>query len=343
MRVIHCDASHREAWDAFVDTAPRASFYHRFAWKDVNEQVLGRRSTYLAAMDGSTIVGIFPFVHLRSRLFGNIACSMPFVNYGGVCTENADAEVLLLDEATRVCREAGVEYLEIRARALVGPELPTADHKVSMSIDLDPDPEVLFKGFKTGHRQDIRRAYKNGLTWKAGGMELLDAFYDVLSESWRDLGTPIYQKAYFEAILRTFPESTRLGVVLDANGTAIAAALDGMHGSTVEGMWLGTKSEYRRQLVGYVLYWELIKDACERKYARFHLGRSTVDSSGETFKKKWNASTTQLYWQYVLLKRPDVPQLNVSNPKYQFAINLWRRLPVSVTQSLGPFLARSIP
>jgi lipid II:glycine glycyltransferase (peptidoglycan interpeptide bridge formation enzyme) len=111
----------------------------------------------------------------------------------------------------------------------------------------------------------------------------------------------------------------------------------------VEGMWLGMRAEFRKQMVGYVLYWELIKDACQRGYTRFHLGRSTAQSGGEQFKKKWNADAVQLYWQYILRTRDEIPALNVSNPRYQLAIKTWQKLPVPVTQVLGPFIARSIP
>jgi lipid II:glycine glycyltransferase (peptidoglycan interpeptide bridge formation enzyme) len=108
-------------------------------------------------------------------------------------------------------------------------------------------------------------------------------------------------------------------------------------------MWLGTRTQYRRELVGYVLYWELIKHACERGLSQFHLGRSSKDSGGEQFKKKWNAEVQQLYWHYMLRTRKEIPALNPSNPKYQLAIKTWRRLPLPLTQMLGPYIARSIP
>ena len=38
-----------------------------------------------------------------------------------------------------------------------------------------------------------------------------------------------------------------------------------------------------------------------------------------------------------------MPALNVDNPRYQLAIDVWRRLPVGVTQFIGPSIARSIP
>ena len=96
-------------------------------------------------------------------------------------------------------------------------------------------------------------------------------------------------------------------------------------------------------LSGYVLYWELIKNACETGAKFFHLGRSTKDSGAEVFKKKWNADAMQLYWHYVLRTRTEIPSLNPSNPKYRLAIRTWQRLPVSLTKVLGPFIAKHIP
>lgn len=343
MRVISCDRHHARAWDDFVTTSSQASAYHRWAWKAVNETVLGHEAYYLAATtNGERFAGILPIVQVKSRLFGNIACSLPFVNYGGPCSENPDVEKQLLDEARRLGDRLGVDYLEIRSRHHLGADVPCAQHKVSMTVDLDPSPDALWTRFKTGHRQDIRRGYKHGLTTRHGGAELLDAFYDVLLESWRNLGTPIYSKRYFRAVVDALAESLRISVVFAGDEPA-GAALDAVHNGTVEGMWLGSKAKYRNQLVGYVLYWELLKDACERGCRRFHLGRSTADSGSEAFKRKWNATATPLYWHYLLHDQPELPQLNVANPRYRLAISTWRRLPIGLTRLVGPSIARSIP
>ena len=341
MQIVNCDDSLGAAWNAYVDKNPRASLYHRFDWQRVNAACFGHRSAYLAAMDEERIIGIFPIVRVKSQLFGNVGCSLPFVNYGGPCGDSDAIEQALVSAAGPIADGWGVEYLEIRARRqLEG--LPTSEHKVSMTLDLDPDPEVLFKKFTSAHRQDIRGGYKKGLTVKIGGRELLDDFYAVLSESWRDMGTPIYSRRYLDTVAATFPEYTRLCVVYAGEEPA-AASLDMLAGETAEGLWLGSRGKFRRQYAGYVLYWELIKNACERGLKRFHLGRSTVQSGGEVFKKKWNAYAVPLYWQYVLRTRNDIPQLNVMNPKYQLAIKAWQKLPVPVTQFIGPMIARSIP
>ena len=342
MKIVRCDDTHREAWDRFVDARGDGSFYHRYDWRAVNAACFGHESSYLAAFDGDAVVGVLPIVRLKSRLFGRIACSLPFVNYGGVLSDTELGETALLEEARAVADSWRVEYLEFRSRHQLQGSLPQSEHKVSVSIDLDADPEKLWNGFKTGHRQEIRRAAKHGFEVKIGGAELLNDFYAILSESWRDLGTPIYSKGYLEAIVRTFPERFRIAVVYH-EGQPAAAAFDGLSATTVEGMWMGAKAEHRNRGVNYVLYWELVRDACVRGFRRFHLGRSTADSGGETFKKKWNAKVDQLYWTYLLRTRQEIPQLNVANPKYQLAIRVWQQLPVPVTQMVGPLIARNIP
>jgi FemAB-related protein (PEP-CTERM system-associated) len=288
------------------------------------------------------VVGVFPIVWLKSLMFGSIACSMPFVNYGGPCGETDEIEQELMRAGQAVVDDWGVDYLEIRGRRKLEGAYPCSEHKVSMTIELAPDPETLFANFKTGQRRELNRAFNKGFVTRHGP-ELLDDFYAVLSDSWRDLGTPIYRADYLKAVIGAFPDATRVTVVYAADGRPAAGAIDGVHNGTVEGMWLGMRGEYRQQLVGYVLYWELIKHACESGYTSFHLGRSSKDSGGEQFKKKWNADTMQLYWQYVLRKRSEIPSLNPTNSKYQLAIQAWRKLPVSITQFVGPYLAKSIP
>jgi lipid II:glycine glycyltransferase (peptidoglycan interpeptide bridge formation enzyme) len=177
---------------------------------------------------------------------------------------------------------------------------------------------------------------------RSGGPELLDDFYDVVAESWRNLGTPLYRKSYFASILTAFPELTRIFVTY-AGAVPVAVAFNGYYRGTVEGMWAGTRAAFRALQPNYVLYWDMIKHACETGCHTYHLGRSTADSAAETFKRKWNSEAHPLYWQYFLPTGGALPALNVNNPKYKLAIAVWRRLPIRVTTLLGPHLANNIP
>jgi FemAB-related protein (PEP-CTERM system-associated) len=342
IEILQCGDTDQASWDAFIDTHPGASFYHRFAWRRINEQSLGHRTFYLAARRDGRITGIFPLVFINSRLFGRIFCSMPFVNYGGPCADDDDTAARLLDEAIRLAQTQRADYAEFRALKALPRNLPTSLHKLSMTVKLARDPDILWNAFTSKHRKNVRRIYKNDLRVVSGHLDKLDEFYDVLVDSWREHGTPIYRRQYFRDMLTAFPEHMRVFVTYQGS-TPVAVASVGYHHKTVEGLWLGTHTSYRELHPSYVMYWEMIKDACERGFDDFHLGRSTAESGAEFFKERWNAEAKQLYWSYYLPDGRPMPQLNVDNPRYRLAIKVWRKLPKRVTTWLGPPIARCIP
>lgn len=331
-----------EAWDSYLDGQPAATFYQRYAWKRINEQCLGHTTYYLLARADQAVVGVLPLVYVKSLLFGRILCSLPFVNYGGPCARDAVVEARLLEEAYRAVERERVDYLELRTDRPLAGELPTRRHKVSMVLELDRDPDVLWRAYDTKHRTAIRRACKNDLEVRAGGAELLDDYYRVMALCWRALGTPLYRKSYFAAILREFASQTRIFVVYQGE-RPVATAFNGYYNGVVEGLWAGADWSCRRLQPTSVLYWEMIKHACETGQRRYHFGRSTVDSGGEFFKSKWNAEPRQLYWQYRLGRRTTLPRLDVGNPRYRALMKIWRRLPHSLLAAIGPPLARLIP
>ncbi len=342
MDIVYCTQSDSARWDDYLMQNEMATFYHRFSWKEINEKCFGHQTFYLAAVDGGELRGIFPIVFLKTRFFGKILCSLPFVNLGGPCASDSETMDAFLGEAKSILEVTQADYLEIRSRTRLNTPVPTADHKVSMTIELAHDAEDVWKAFTSKHRNTIRSAYRKGFTTLVGGAELLDQFYEILSESWRSLGTPLYAKSYFQEIAQKLAGSISIFLVLH-QGKPVGTAFNGLHRQTVEGMWAGATAEYRRSDANYVLYWEMIKHYCDTGFTRFHLGRSTVDSGAEAFKKKWLAHGSQLYWQYVLGRAREIPQLNINNPKYQLAIRIWRRTPLAVTKALGPMVARGIP
>jgi FemAB-related protein (PEP-CTERM system-associated) len=336
------DTPDASEWNQAV-SALGGSFYHLYEWRRVNETALGHQSLYLVARRSGTIVGLLPMALLKSMLFGRILCSMPFVNFGGPCAADEPAVLALMQAAMREAEHLHADYLELRCARRCETDLPAALHKVSMTIALNSDPEVLWDGFTHKHRKNVRRAYKNGLTVGSGGAELLPAFYAMMELSWRHLGTPLYAARYFADVLAALPQSTRIFICYDSSKRPVAAALTGYCNSVVEGLWAGGGQAARELDANYVLYWEMIRDACVRGCRSFHLGRSTAHSGGEDFKARWNAEPTQLYWYFYRRDGGPMPQLNINNPKYRLAIHAWRHIPLWCTRRLGPWLARSIP
>jgi FemAB-related protein (PEP-CTERM system-associated) len=343
--LVVSDAIERAEWDAYVARSASASFYHLHGWREVNAESLGHRSFYLAARRGGVLAGVLPLTLVSSRLFGKILCSMPFVNFGGPCADDADSYQALLDAAVAKARELQVDYLELRSAQQLPGDLPVSLRKISMTLTLNADPDVVWNSYTSKHRKNVRRAYKDGLEVRKGGLDLLPVFYRMMEQSWRNLGTPLYKCEYFERVLRTFPEQTSI-FLCHRNEEPVAVAFNGYFNGVVEGMWAGGGPLARKLDANFVLYWEMIREACLRGCHSFHLGRSTAASGAEEFKRRWNAQSHQLYWYYHRPGQPAeaaIPALNVDNPKFKLAIATWRRLPLAVTRLLGPPVARLIP
>ena len=331
------------AWDAYVESLTAGSFYHLHGWKGVNEDALGHSCEYIVGTrpDGS-IAGALPLVLVESRLFGRILSSMPFVNYGGPVSRSIAVSMLLANHAARRADSLEADYLELRCSAELTTNMAVSTRKVSMTVPLQRDPDKLMASFTSKHRNQIRRSFKNELVVEHGGIELLPVFYEVLERSWRDLGTPLYRRRYFERVLEAFPTKTKI-FVCRASGRPAAVALNGYSHGTVEGMWAGIDPDLRHVQPNYALYWEMLRHACEAGFQRFHLGRSTANSGAESFKEKWLATPSQLYWYFHRPSGGEMPGLNVDNPKYRLAIAAWRRMPMWATRAIGPHLARLIP
>jgi len=341
-RISALDAGNAERWVRYINESPESTFFHRPEWKDIIEESFGYKSRYIMASENGKIRGILPMVHVKSPLFGSILCSMPFLNYGGVCAETREAEKFLLDEALGILKDLRGDYLELRQTRQTSAGLPHDLTKISLTLELSPDPNAVFNRFDRKHRYNIRRAEKNGFQVRRGGRELLPEFYSIMKDGWKEHGTPIYSYRFFESVGRHLHDSIRI-FIISHDGIGIGTAMNGLHRDTVEGLWLSQLHRHSHLNGGYVLYWEMIRHFCESGFKKYNLGRSSVDSGGEQFKMKWNTSPRQLYWEYILNRRKELPQLHVRNPKFKFAMKVWRKLPEGLVNFIGPHLAKQIP
>ena len=75
---------------------------------------------------------------------------------------------------------------------------------------------------------------------------------------------------------------------------------------------------------------------------RFDMGRSEAGSTNLKFKGKWGTREIVLNYNYYLKRGKGIPFLNPRNPRYRLAISMWKRLPLPVTRTLGPWFIRGI-
>jgi FemAB-related protein (PEP-CTERM system-associated) len=330
------------AWDAYVRSHQAAFAYHQSGWKAVIEQSFGHQTRYLQAIDGKRIVGILPLVVMKSLLFGRFVVSLPYFNYAGILADDQDAEHALLDAARRLAIDEAATHLELRHHAPHELGLIPKRHKVTMLLGLESDVESQWRAFDPKLRNQVRKAEKSGLAIQTGGEELLDSFYRIFARNMRDLGTPVYGKEFFQAILTNFPASTRI-FVCRLKEQPVAAGLIVTFKDTVEMPWAASLREHRHLCGNMLVYWEAIKFSIAQGSRTFDFGRSTPGGGTFKFKEQWGARPVPLTWEYWTGNPGQLPEMSPSNSKYQWPIQIWKRLPMQVANRVGPLIARAIP
>ncbi len=341
LSIEHLDAGLAE-WNTYVASNPAASIYHRSEWRELIHKTFGHDCLYLLARDRNKgVVGVLPLAHLNSRLFGNFMISMPYFNYGGAVADHPLIEQRLMEAANAHAAQAGIDHIEYRD-TLPREGLPVRSNKVCMLLTLPKEQDVLWHSFSSKLRAQIRRPQREQPDVRCGGLECLDDFYAVFTRNMRDLGTPVYGKAFFRNILQTFTEHSRIISIHLHNRPVAAAFLLGYRGR-LEIPWASSIRQVNHLSMNMLLYWEVLKFAIDHQYTVFDFGRSSRDSGTYRFKQQWGAQPVQLYWHYWLNDAAELPELNPDNPKYALAISLWKRLPVPVANRIGPSLVKYLP
>jgi len=334
--------SETQLWDDFVRRQPAARGPHLSGWKKVIEESFGHPCIYLMAAENGVLHGVLPLVHVHSRLFGSFLISVPFLNYGGIVAETGAVRDRLFDFARELATARRAAYVELRHETPLLENVPTKQHKVSMLLELPEEPEKLWNEFKPKLRSQIRKPMKEGLTVRLGREEELANFYEVFSVNMRDLGTPVYSRKFFSRILKNFPEAAWVCSILLKEQPIAAGFVFGFR-DTLEIPWASSLRRYNHLAANMLLYWSVLEFAIKKGYRRFDFGRCTPGENTFKFKAQWGAQPVPLHWQYGLADGNTLPELAPTNPKYQFAIKVWQKLPLFVTRLVGPAIIRNIP
>ena len=327
-------------WDAFAASAPESTFCHLAGWRAVMASVLGHDCPYAVATDDAgTWRGLLPLVRVRSPLFGHYLVSLPFLNGGGPLGA-PDAVAALADHAMGLARRMNVDLLELRTRHLVASPLRVSDRKLSVRLDLPAAAESLWRQFPAKLRSQIRRSQKEALEARFGA-DQLEPFYEVFRRNMRSLGTPVLPRAFFERIAATFGDVVVFGAVYQ-RAQPVAAGCGFAWRDEFEMTWASSLREHSRLAPNMLLYWSFMERMIARGVRVFDFGRCTPGSGTHRFKRQWGGADVPLPWlQWSPRDVASTP--SPERPLYRLATGVWRRLPLAVTNRVGPFLARQLP
>ncbi len=326
-------------WDPFVRSQRNWTPFHLLAWRDIIARVHGHPSVYLAARDDTGLVGVLPLVLIRSPIFGRFLVSMPFVNYGGPLGSN-EAVRLLAAEAVRIATAERVKLLELRSRTELPLDLPASHRKITVVLDLPAgSADTLFKSFDSKLRSQVRRPQKEGIVVRFG-RDQLDPFYRVFARHMRDLGTPVQPRRLFAALADNFADDLWIGVAWK-DDRPVAGGVGFRWGGEFEMTWASSLYAYNRLSPNMALYWAFMERACDEGLTLFNFGRCSKGAGTHRFKKQWGSRDEQLWWYQQGDGTASTP--SPDDGAYAWGPRVWKHLPVSVANLLGPPIVAGIP
>lgn len=329
----------RHAWDAYVRTYKNANMYHLYCWNDIFREAFGCETCYLVAEADIGITGILPlFAVKKSILGGNYVSSLP----GGVCANDEDTAQQLIQAAIEFTRERGARYLKLRdgVRRWNDDRLETQIEYTYVLDELPPDPDLIWRGVRANVRTPVRKARKEGLV-AVWSNDNLDGFYHAYATNMRDLGTPLVHKCFFEKAIEQFPNNAQILTAHLAN-QVIGGMFIFTFNRVLNNPFASSIRSFFKLCPNDLLYWEAIRYACKDGYRAFDMGKSAKGSGNARFKEKFLAKPRELFYQYYLNTAKAVP-VTRGGKMYRMASPIWRRLPLWITNSLGPVIRYVMP
>jgi len=335
------DAAERQRIDAYVAGHPEAELFHRPQWTLAVERGCRQRGHYLVAEQGGRLAGCLPLSEVRSPLFGNALVSAGFGTGGGAIADDAATAGRLVEAGWALAAERGCRSMELRGGAV--PEGWTAQQGIyaGFAKPLPQGDEAILRAMKRRHRS-IRRAREFDLEIRVGSGEADRAMhYAVYAEMVRNLGSPVYPRALFAAMLDLFgPDADILTVLKD--GRPLASALNFYFRGTVMPYWGGGTAASREFSASEMMYYQVMCHGARRGCTTFDFGRSKLGTGTYAFKENWGFEPRPLTYAVRTADGAGARVVNPLDPKYRLQVALWKRMPLPLANRLGPPIARGL-
>lgn len=333
----------RDRWNGFMEDN-HGPVFDLWEWGRLCAEY-GHEAIYLGAIDDGDLYGVLPLVAMRSRLFGSKLISMPFSEYGSVVLAGdapPETTTHLLEETRELADDRGVDFVSLRGKPLENPAGFTRKRRfVTFEIPVDRDADEIWNSLDGSRRTHIRNGQDSDLEIiQATSVEDLRRYYDLYLDNMQKFGTPPHSFGFFRSLWEALGDVMRIDLAVHddrlVNGQIVFNFGDYCYD------WGGVSDhEYRDMQGGSALLWYSIERASNRGYSRYSLGRTREDTGVYTFKKSWGGKKVRLTdYHYFPNGTIDLP--NPDDDTYDRAKDVWQKLPIRMTEYIGPPIRKKI-
>ena len=340
--IVDCsDAEAASAVEAFV-TRQGGTLFHRPRWLRAVERGTRQRAVGIAAMRQGEIVGWLPLTEIHSPIFGRALVSSGFAVGGGVLAENQAIAEMLCGHAQDLALRHSCDSIELRGGFAPEGWRVTSDSHCGFVAELASSDDEQLTAIPRKQRAEVRKSLKTPFHIDIGRSENdRTMHYAVYAESVRNLGTPVFPRSLFDAVLDEFEDSSDI-LTVSIDGKPVASVLSLYDGRTIMPYWGGGRHEARTLRANERMYYELMLHARRKGCTRFDFGRSKTGSGPWHYKKNWGFAPEPLSYAYWTAPGRSARDADPTSAAYARKIALWKRLPLGLANRIGPFIARGL-
>ena len=246
---------------------------------------------------------MLPLARVKSPLFGDALVSMPFCVYGGTLGESRTRAHRAEQRAGELAHEAVASTTwsaqPCAPQSRIGRRRISTSRSASRSI---AESEKNMQAIPRKQRAMVRKGIKKNLTAVLDGG--VDRFYDIYSESLRNLGTPVFSRRYFAAAAaRCSGRTARVSTVMHERRAR--RERDDFLFPRRSAAVLRRRLAAARPLARQRLH--VLGPDAPRGRARLRASSTSAAASADTgafdFKKHWGFEPQPLHYEYFLVQR----------------------------------------
>lgn len=338
------DPSVVAAIEDYIARHPQGSAFHRPAWSRAVARGCGQPAYYLMAEADGAITGLLPLSAIHSPLFGRALVSAGFAVGGGPIGDDGETVDRLAEAGWALAGRLSCPSMELRGGALPsGSGWHVEDGTYAgFARPLAGDDEAELLVIPRKQRAEVRKAQGFDLTVVTGRSQAdRTVHYAIYAESVHNLGTPVFPRPLFDAVLDGFGEDADI-LTVSHDGKPLASVLSLYHKGVVMPYWGGGTQAARTWRANDMMYYALMLHARRRGCTAFDFGRSKFGTGAFAFKKNWGFEPQPLAYAARTADGQAPREINPLSPKYRLQIALWQRLPLAVANHIGPWISRGL-
>jgi FemAB-related protein (PEP-CTERM system-associated) len=331
--------------EAFVAAHAQATPFHRPAWLLAVTRGTGNQALALLGERNGEITAYLPLSAVHSPIFGNLLASSGFAVGGGILAAEVAEAQSCFGAAEELAHRLSCPAIELRGGMLPegrqGWTIRSESH-CGFTAPLAADAEAQLLAIPRKQRAEVRKGLEQGFEVEIGSSERdRAAHYAVYAESVRNLGTPVFPRALFAAVLDGFGEDADI-VTIRHRGRPVASVLSLYHRGAVMPYWGGGTRAARQLRANDAMYFELMRHARRRGCTHFDFGRSKTGSGPYAFKRNWGFAPEPLSYACWTAPGAEKRDADPTSASHALQVALWRRLPLAIANRFGPAIARGL-